>query len=47
MYFNHIPGYKGYTVAIYLNDPEDLMMCQMKFHNEIHYIEEAVLLSNL
>jgi hypothetical protein len=47
MYFNHIPGYKGYTAAIYLNDPEDLMMCQMKFHNEIHYIEEAVLLSDL
>jgi len=47
MYFNYIPGYKGYTAAIYLNDPSDLMMCQMKFHSEIHYIEEAVLLSNL
>ena len=47
MYFNYVPGYKGYTAAIYLNDPSDLMMCQMKFHSEIHYIEEAVLLSNL
>lgn len=46
-YFNGIPGYKGYTAAIYLNDPEDLMMCQMRFHNEIAYIEEAVLISSL
>ena len=46
-YFNGIPGYKGYTAAIYLNDPEDLMMCQMRFHNEIQYIEEAVLISSL
>ena len=46
-YFNNIPGYKGYTAAIYLNDPEDLMMCQIKFNNEIEYIEEAVLVSSL
>ena len=46
-YFNNIPGYKGYTAAVYLNDPEDLMMCQMRFHNEIEYIEEAVLISSL
>ena len=46
-YFNNIPGYKGYTAAIYLNDPEDLMMCQIKFNNEIYYIEEAVLISSL
>lgn len=46
-YFNNIPGYKGYTAAIYLNDAEDLMMCQMRFHSEIEYIEEAVLISSL
>jgi hypothetical protein len=46
-YFNNIPGYKGYTASIYLNDPEDLMMCQIKFNNEIYYIEEAVLISSL
>ena len=46
-YFNSTPGYKGYTAAVYLNDPEDLMMCQMRFHNEIDYIEEAVLISSL
>jgi hypothetical protein len=46
-YFNGIPGYKGYTAAVYLNDPEDLMMCQVRFHNEIEYIEEAVLISSL
>ena len=46
-HFGNIPGYKGYTAAIYLNDPEDLMMCQIKFNNEIYYIEEAVLISSL
>ena len=46
-YFYNKPGYKGYTAAIYLNDPEDLMMCQMCFHNEIDCIEEAVLISSL
>jgi hypothetical protein len=37
----------GYTMAIYLNDPEDLMMCQLKFNDKIQYIEEAVLLQDL
>ena len=46
-FFNSTPGYKGYTAAVYLNDAEDLMMCQMRFHNEIEYIEEAVLISSL
>ena len=46
-YFNATPGYKGYTAAVYLNEPEDLMMCQMRFHSEIQYIEEAVLISSL
>jgi len=46
-YFNNTPGYKGYTVAVYLNEQEDLMMCQMRFHSEIQYIEEAVLISSL
>lgn len=46
-YFDGTPGYKGYTAAVYLNDPEDLMMCQIRFHNEIQYIEEAVLISSL
>lgn len=46
-YFNNASGYKGYTAAVYLNDPEDLMMCQMRFHSEIEYIEEAVLISSL
>lgn len=46
-YFNSQRGYKGYTVAVYLNEPEDLMMCQVRFHSEIEYIEEAVLISSL
>ena len=46
-HFGNMPGYKGYTAAIYLNDPEDLMMCQIRFTNEIYYIEEAVLISSL
>ena len=46
-YFNSQRGYKGYTVAVYLNEPEDLMMCQVRFHNEIEYIEEAILVSSL
>jgi len=46
-YFDSIPGYKGYTAAIYLNEPEDLMVCQMRFHSEIQYIEEAVLIDSL
>jgi hypothetical protein len=46
-YFNATSGYKGYTAAVYLNEAEDLMMCQMRFHSEIQYIEEAVLISSL
>lgn len=46
-YFGYHQGYKGYTAAIYLNDAEDMMMCQMRFHSEISYIEEAVLVSSL
>jgi hypothetical protein len=49
-HFNYDTKYRhsiGYTAAIYLNDAEDLMMCQMKFHDQIHYIEEAVLLEDL
>lgn len=46
-YFGGRWWHPGYTAAIYLNDPEDLMMCQLRFHKEIHYIEEAVLLSSL
>lgn len=37
----------GWTIAVFLNEPEDLMLFQLKFHNDIHYIEEAVLLSEL
>jgi len=37
----------GYTMAIYLNDPEDLMMCQLKFNDKIQYVEEAMLLQDL
>lgn len=37
----------GSTVAVYFSDPEDLMMFQLKFNNDILKIEEAVLLSDL
>jgi hypothetical protein len=37
----------GWTIAVFLNDPEDLMMFQLKFHDSIDFIEEAVLLSDL
>lgn len=37
----------GYTTAVYFNDPEDLMMFQLRFNNQILKIEEAVLLSEL
>jgi hypothetical protein len=50
LHFNYTPKYRnkiGYTTAVYLNDPHDLMMFQMKFHDIISYIEEAVLLSDL
>lgn len=37
----------GYTVALYLKDPSDLMMFQLRFNNDIEKIEEAMLLSEL
>lgn len=37
----------GYTVALYLKDPADLMMFQLRFNDSIEKIEEAVLLSEL
>lgn len=37
----------GYTTAVYFNDPQDLMMFQLRFNNQILKIEEAVLLSEL
>lgn len=46
-HFDARAGYKGYTAAVYLNDAEDLMMCQMRFHSEIYIVEEAVLIDSL
>lgn len=46
-HFDQSRFFRGYTAALYLNEPEDLMVCQMRFHNEINYIEEAVLISSL
>lgn len=37
----------GQTVAVYFSNPEDLMMFQLKFNNDILKIEESVLLSDL
>jgi len=37
----------GYTIAVYFNDPQDLMMFQLRFNDKILKIEEAVLLSEL
>jgi hypothetical protein len=37
----------GWTAAVYLNDPGDLMMFQLRFNNDIQKIEEAVLISSL
>lgn len=37
----------GWTSAVYLNDPSDLMMFHLKFNNDIQKIEEAVLISSL
>lgn len=37
----------GWTAAVYLNDPSDLMMFQLRFNNDIQKIEEAVLISSL
>lgn len=41
------PNRLGYTIAVYLNSPENLMMFQLRFNNEITKVEEAVLLSDL
>jgi len=37
----------GWTAAVYLNDPSDLMMFQLRFDDDITKIEEAVLIDNL
>ena len=37
----------GWTAAIYLNDPSDLMMFQLRFDDDIMKIEEAILIDNL
>jgi len=37
----------GWTAAVYLNDPSDLMMFQLRFDDDIMKIEEAVLIDNL
>jgi hypothetical protein len=37
----------GFTVAVYFNNPQDLMMFQLRFNEKILKIEEAVLLSEL
>ena len=37
----------GWTAAVYLNDPSDLMMFQLRFDDYIMKIEEAVLIDNL
>ena len=37
----------GWTAAVYLNDPSDLMMFQLKFDDDIMKIEEAILIDNL
>lgn len=37
----------GWTAAVYLNDPSDLMMFQLKFDDNIMKIEEAVLIDDL
>jgi hypothetical protein len=37
----------GWTAAVYLNDPSDLMMFQIRFDDDIMKIEEAVLIDNL
>lgn len=37
----------GYTAAVYLNNPEDLMMFQLRFNDDISKIEEAILVSDL
>lgn len=37
----------GYTIAFYLRDMEDVMMCNLRFDSVIEKIEEAVLVSDL
>lgn len=37
----------GYTMAVYLNDVDDLMMFQLRYNNQIQKIEEIVLLDSL
>jgi hypothetical protein len=37
----------GWTAAVYLNDPSDLMMFQLRFDDYIMKIEEAVLIDDL
>lgn len=37
----------GWTAAVYLNDPSDLMMFQLRFDDYIMKIEEAILIDNL
>jgi len=37
----------GYTVAVYFNDAQDLMMFQLRFNDKILKMEEAVLVSDL
>jgi hypothetical protein len=37
----------GHTLAIYLNDPDDLMIFQLKYNDDILKIEEIVLLKDL
>lgn len=37
----------GYTAAVYFNDPQDLMIFQLRFNDRILKIEEAILLSDL
>jgi hypothetical protein len=46
-YTNKSPRGMGYTVAVYFNDPQDLMMFQLRFNEKIQKIEEAVLVSDL
>jgi hypothetical protein len=46
-YTNNISRGIGWTAAVYLDDPSDLMMFQLRFNNDIQKIEEAVLISSL
>lgn len=46
-YTNKLSRGIGWTAAVYLDDPSDLMMFQLRFNNDIQKIEEAVLISSL